>query len=114
MNLKNVKAGDTIWVVRIEARSEEDGRPYSVTKVGRDYVHVSAYTRFHIDTGLVTSGNMSPTLVAYPSRSQFVDEFLTQKAWTDFMLAIRNTYKVPEGLTTEKIKEAATLLGFSI
>lgn len=108
-----LEPGQTLWFVP----ERHYGKQHEVTvgKVGRKwaYVEKSRYDRIDVKTLSMYSGD-SHTGKCYPSQADWETHRATQEIWTRFWTKVRDTWRVPTGVDTEKVRQAAEILGIEL
>lgn len=92
----------------------------TVTKVGRRWVefrteperYLVPTPRFDAASGQIDSNGYSDIGTVYPSREAYLAKVERDGGWEWLRRCLRDTYAVPDRITTEAIKQACTLLGF--
>lgn len=88
--------------------------PYEVEikKIGRKWIHTESNSRnLRIDAETMTAHDADGNGMCYLSREDYEARQELSMAWRNFSDDIRKTYRVPNGVTVEKIAEARKLLG---
>lgn len=85
-DLRGVKEGDAIWVVR-----RGDGREETVTRVGRLWVYTARVSAYRMDSGQKQGDDWC---VAYRSRGEYEEKNRRYNAW---MAASRRVRRILDG-----------------
>ena len=87
----------------------------TITKVGRVWAYMKGgglQIVVNMSTGKVKPGFIEGTL--YESKADYESDVELRKTWRALRSLLSDAYSTPPGVTTEKIHEAARLLGFNI
>ncbi len=104
-----LKPGMKLWLVPENGRQKP--REVVVESVGRKWAKIAGdvCNRIEIDTMIVYSAERMSAKV-YADRSEYERELADALAWGGLMLAIRNRYGKPKGVTAEDVAAARKLL----
>lgn len=86
----------------------------TVTKVGRKWAELDNRYRIDIRTMVADGGGYSSPGRCYQSQEEHERIVEEQRTWSTFRDKIANKYRCPDGITTEKIREAAKVLGINL
>lgn len=111
-NADNVKVGDKLW---FEGRQRYHQSEYvTVVKVGRKWLMLSNRRRAHRDTLEVDGGDYSSPGKCWPSKEACEAESRLRSLWASFHRPLSGWCWMPDGMTEERIREAAKLLGVKL
>jgi hypothetical protein len=107
--VESLSVGQVLWLVPYDKRM---GNPHevTVTKVGRKWAEIDErHVRVNIETMAAKCGDYSRG-TCYVDRVAWEREQERQATWDKFHGAIRNSYRAPNGVTADQIREAAKTL----
>lgn len=112
--VKKLEIGQKLWCVPSGRRGEP--HEVTITKVGRLWAKINdrRYTRIDVNTLYMDRGVSSSPGRCYLTREEWETEVEEDKIWSAFHSRMLGKYSKPRGLTADRIREAAKLLGFEI
>jgi hypothetical protein len=122
MSKLDFTVGQKLWYVQSERR----GRPgwVVISNIGTKWLSCQYFDeqnsctygklRIDIETLWVDGGGYSSPGQAYVSKEEYEAEYLLNLAWGNFSTAIRNQFRVPNGIDVKQIQRAAGALGIDL
>lgn len=107
---RQLKVGDTLWFA---GHRESASRQVVVTKVGKKWAELDCPMRICLKTWEVDGGNYMSPGHCWESKEEYDAFQLLHKSWWAFADSIRKS-KPPAGMTVERIREAASVLGINL
>lgn len=102
------EVGQKLWYVPNRTSAHLRPREVTVESIGRKWV-TCGRMRFDKETGIVDGGSYSSPGRVYASREEYERIVITEAAWSDFVNSL-SIWRLPGGVTVEKIKAAKALL----
>jgi hypothetical protein len=110
------KVGQTVWFVpsgRWQSAKPMQGRPATVTKVGRKYFECGPSVVLHLDTWREKSES-SVVGTAHLSEAHYEAHVRRQRYWNALQRATRMEPRPHENVTERDIRDVAAMLGLKL
>lgn len=109
------EVGQKVWINMTHGRRDPSLTEAIITKVGRKWVDLDQHHlgRFDCGTMQLDGGRYGSPGKVYLSPEVFNQEVLTQRLWSELSRRIPSG-SPPEGMTIDKIRQVAALLGIPL
>jgi hypothetical protein len=109
MSKPPLEVGMRLWF-QGSPRSGNASREVTVLSVGRKWAQLDNRNRINLDNWVADGGVYSSPGRCYESKEDYDAEVQLQGEWDAFRRSIERCYRVPDGMTIERIAEMTRLL----